>query len=52
VLWAAAGLDRFLTGAGDGPGSPRAMADDLRALAAAQAPPPAAPPLRLTVAGG
>ncbi|HET6691263.1 MAG TPA: hypothetical protein VFG74_10390 [Miltoncostaeaceae bacterium] len=51
VLWAAAGLDRFLTGAGDGPGSPRAMADDLRALAA-QTPPPAAPPLRLTVAGG
>jgi hypothetical protein len=50
VLWAAAGLDLVLTGADRGPGSPRAMADDLLALAAAQAPPPAARPLRFAVA--
>jgi hypothetical protein len=35
VLWAAAGLDQFLTGADRGPESPRAMAADLLALAAA-----------------
>ncbi len=52
VLWAAAGLDQFLTGADRGPGSPRAMAEDLEALAAAEAPPGEARPLRFAVAAG
>jgi len=32
ALWDAAGTDLFLTGADRGPGSPRAMADDILAL--------------------
>lgn len=52
VLWTAAGLDHFLTGADRGPGSPRAMADDLQALVAAHAPPADARPLRFAVAAG
>jgi hypothetical protein len=48
-LWTAAGLDQFLTGADRGPGSPRAMADDLLALLAAQESPPDARPLRFAV---
>ena len=52
ALWTAAGLDQFLTGADRGPGSPRAMADDLLALVAAQAPPADASPLRFAVAAG
>lgn len=55
VLWTAAGLDQFLTGADRGPGSPRAMAGELRTLAAAEAPPPPplhTPPLRFAVAAG
>jgi hypothetical protein len=40
ALWTAAGLDRFLTGADRGPDSPRAMADDLQALLAAEEAPP------------
>ena len=52
VLWAAAGLDQFLTGADRGPGSPRAMAGDLLALADAEAAPPDARPLRFAVVAG
>ena len=50
ALWTAAGLDQFLTGADLGPGSPRAMAEDLLALAAAQEAPRDARPLRFAVA--
>jgi hypothetical protein len=50
VLWTAAGLDQFLTGADRGPGSPRAMARDLLALAAPAPPPRDARPLRFAVA--
>lgn len=52
ALWTAAGLDQFLTGADRGPGSPRAMADDLLALVAAEASPRDARPLRFAVAAG
>ncbi|MGE0026630.1 MAG: hypothetical protein AB7O78_19490 [Thermoleophilia bacterium] len=51
ALWTAAGLDQFLTGADRGPGSPRAMAHDLQALAAEPSP-PGARPLRFAVGDG
>ena len=50
ALWTAAGLDQFLTGADRGPGSPRAMAEDILALLAAEEPPRDARPLRFAVA--
>lgn len=49
--WGAAGLDLFLSGADRGPGSPRAMADDILALLAAEDAGSRAPGLRVTVAG-
>ncbi len=47
--WDAAGLGLFLTGADRGPGSPRAMADDILALLAADDAAPPGPALRVTV---
>ncbi len=50
ALWTAAGLDQFLAGADRGPGSPRAMAEDLLALVDAQEPQRGGRPLKFAVA--
>ena len=49
ALWTAAGLDQFMTGADRGPGSPRAMAEDVAELLAAEESPRDARPLRFAV---